>query len=156
MAAEPRVVVIDMENGRRARVDSDSAVPMTKQTEKSKVWEMWSMDGDGKRIDNTSPWRHDPLPGGAIYRIVTLLPSEAEGSTPQPPALHASDTVDIGIVLSGEATLLLGNGRDTRLRTHDSFVLTGADHGWRVEGDEPCVLAVVLLSADIKVDDPGA
>ena len=59
--------------------------------------------------------------------------------------LHHTDTIDYGLVISGEIDLLLESD-DVRLRTGDTYVLPGVAHGWRA-GAIGCTLAVVLVGA---------
>ena len=49
--------------------------------------------------------------------------------------LHASETVDIGYVISGSVTLVLPDGNETTLAANDSFVLRGGEHAWRNDAD---------------------
>ena len=59
--------------------------------------------------------------------------------------MHASDTVDIGFVLSGEIELKMEKG-STILRPGDCFVQRGTQHAWKVVGDKPCVWAGILIA----------
>ncbi|ATE65866.1 hypothetical protein [Rhizorhabdus dicambivorans] len=46
-------------------------------------------------------------------------------------AMHATDTLDVNIIIEGEVLLLLEEGRTVTLRKGDAVVLPGNEHGWR-------------------------
>jgi hypothetical protein len=90
-----------------------------------------------------------PLPNGSVIRVVDM-PSEPPGSyTPgsgqQHPAWHRTQTVDYGIVLSGEVYLVLDNGVETLLRPGDIVVQRGTWHAWSNRSGAPCRMAFILL-----------
>lgn len=62
--------------------------------------------------------------------------------------LHASNTVDYIVVVSGRVWLELDDGVEVELGQGDVLVQNGTRHGWRNRGDEDAVVAVVLLGAD--------
>lgn len=59
--------------------------------------------------------------------------------------MHATPTIDYGIVLDGEIWLELDDGRSTLLRRHDAIVQTGTRHAWRNKSDRSATLAFVLI-----------
>ncbi|BCG01711.1 hypothetical protein PPGU19_062790 (plasmid) [Paraburkholderia sp. PGU19] len=61
--------------------------------------------------------------------------------------MHATPTVDYGIVLEGEIWLELDEGRAELLRKHDVIVQNGTRHAWRNRSDRPTTLAFVLIGA---------
>ena len=62
--------------------------------------------------------------------------------------MHASETVDVGMVKSGEIWLVLDDDVEVQLRTGDYFVQNGTNHRWENRSDVPCVLTVVLIGAN--------
>ena len=62
------------------------------------------------------------------------------------PDMHATNTVDYVIVLSGEVTLILDNG-ETTLRQYDVAIQRGTNHTWENRGKEPSTIAFVLVDA---------
>ena len=60
--------------------------------------------------------------------------------------MHSTDSVDIGIVISGEVCIAQDDGEVT-LRAGDFYIQNGAPHAWRNRSDAPCTLALVLMSA---------
>ncbi|WP_138733715.1 cupin domain-containing protein [Modestobacter excelsi] len=92
-------------------------------------------------------------PGGAAADVATDLSAGATAFTmePAPEGLtwryhiwgpgrtskaHATSTLDLLFVISGEVALVLDEG-DVTLRAGDALVLQAASHGWRA-GDEGC------------------
>ncbi|WP_375384059.1 cupin domain-containing protein [uncultured Microbacterium sp.] len=58
--------------------------------------------------------------------------------------LERTDTVDFGYVVEGSATLVLGDGSETRLEAGDAFVQNGTRHRWYNPGDAPATLVIVI------------
>ena len=79
------------------------------------------------------------LKDGTVFRIMKLDP----GVTPRP---HRTDSIDYLVVLSGAVTMELDVGK-VELRAGDVLVQRGTFHNWVVAGPEPCIMAVVLISA---------
>jgi hypothetical protein len=65
----------------------------------------------------------------------------------EPDGMHATPSVDYGIVLDGEIWLELDDGRAELLRRHDVVVQNGTRHAWRNKSDRPATLAFVLIGA---------
>jgi mannose-6-phosphate isomerase-like protein (cupin superfamily) len=67
-----------------------------------------------------------------------------ETKAPPHPFMHKTKTVDYGIVLSGEMTLVLDDSVAV-LRPGDTVVQRATNHAWSNRGDVPCVMAFVLF-----------
>jgi hypothetical protein len=65
----------------------------------------------------------------------------------EPDGFHTTDTVDMEVIISGEVTLVLDDGQEKLLRAGDTVVQNGTRHVWRVDGTEPCLMAVFMLGA---------
>lgn len=61
------------------------------------------------------------------------------------PAMHASDTIDYEIVISGKVDLELPGGKVRTLGPGDLLVMGGVTHAWRNPYDEDCVYVVVTI-----------
>jgi mannose-6-phosphate isomerase-like protein (cupin superfamily) len=59
-------------------------------------------------------------------------------------SFHRTETVDYGIVLDGEITLLVDEG-ETTLRRGDICIQRGTNHGWVNRGSKPCRMAFILV-----------
>lgn len=117
----------------------------------------------------TRAFTHEPPSGGAIFRVVTFtkamnqitpeqavdmhkslnsthVPTIAEVQAAKHPTMHKTKSLDYMILLSGRLWIL-SEQRDVLLEPGDYVIQKGAMHGWRVESDEPAVLACVLIDA---------
>lgn len=65
---------------------------------------------------------------------------------PDRPGMHATPTLDYGIVLSGTVWLELDDGVVERLDPFSVVVQQGNVHAWRNQGSEPATVAFVLIS----------
>lgn len=63
------------------------------------------------------------------------------------PGMHKTDTVDYIILLRGEVTLILDEGQ-VDMKPFDVVIERGTNHAWVNKGDEPALLAGVLIDAD--------
>lgn len=82
----------------------------------------------------------DPEHGQFIWRRFSLGAGERIG-------FHATETVDMMTVESGEVTLIL-EARSVVLSQGDCVVQRGTRHGWLNEGTEPCVLIGFMASTE--------
>jgi quercetin dioxygenase-like cupin family protein len=86
----------------------------------------------------TRPLRTPPDPGGTVIRLVDLMPGAAS-------PMHRTESVDYGIVLTGEVHLVLDDGSETRLQPGDVVVQRGTDHAWENRTDEVSRMAFILI-----------
>jgi mannose-6-phosphate isomerase-like protein (cupin superfamily) len=61
--------------------------------------------------------------------------------------MHTTDSVDYGIVISGEMTLELDDGAIVHLKPGDCVVQNGNHHRWANRSRRPCMMAFVLIGA---------
>ncbi|MEN9908635.1 MAG: hypothetical protein RLZZ540_1784 [Bacteroidota bacterium] len=81
------------------------------------------------------------LKGGSVIRIVDMLPG---ASSP----LHRTDSIDYGIVISGEIELELENEVSKRIAAGEIIVQRGTLHKWRNPSEtEVCRIVFVLIEA---------
>ena len=74
-------------------------------------------------------------------------PGLAESHEIEEPGMHTIDTIDYGIVLSGEIWLELDDGAEVHLKQGDCVVQNGTRHAWRNRGAEPCIMAFTMVGA---------
>jgi quercetin dioxygenase-like cupin family protein len=74
-----------------------------------------------------------------VFRVVQFMP----GATPRN---HRTDSIDYGIVISGQLDMELDVGT-VHLKAGDLVVQRGTIHNWVNKGTEPCVMAFVLIDA---------
>jgi quercetin dioxygenase-like cupin family protein len=70
---------------------------------------------------------------------------EAESGHGGDVSMHATDTVDYEIVLSGKVDLELPGGKVRTLVPGDLFVMAGVPHAWKNHYDEDCVYVLVTV-----------
>ena len=98
--------------------------------------------------------------------IATLTPEEArahfaavgaadaashQGSGSRHAFMHRTETIDYGIVLEGEITLILDEG-ETVVRAGDIVIQRGTNHGWANRGSVPCRIAFILIDGQFDAD----
>ena len=136
----------------------------------SRVTELWvteeiPVDNTGETDRGARPIRHDPGPGGTIFRVVEIPPESKTtidtaaafadiGSTRVPtaedsarhPSMHSTDSVDYLVVISGEMHMLMEEG-EILLKAGDCIVQRGTKHAWVNRSNAPCVMAAILVDA---------
>lgn len=60
------------------------------------------------------------------------------------PLMHRTQTLDYGIVLAGELTLVMDRG-EAVVRSGDIVIQRGTNHAWANRSDKPCRVAFVLI-----------
>jgi quercetin dioxygenase-like cupin family protein len=100
---------------------------------------------EGFPVDNTSEEdaglrkTGTTLENGTVFRILELAP----GVTPRN---HRTDSIDYAVVMSGEVDMELDD-TTVHLKAGDVLVQRGTIHNWVNRGNEPCVIAFVLIAA---------
>ncbi|TAL03613.1 MAG: cupin domain-containing protein [Rhodospirillaceae bacterium] len=64
------------------------------------------------------------------------------------PGMHATPTIDYGVVVDGQIWLEVDAGESIMLGVGDTFVQHGARHAWRNRGDRPATIVFVLVGAN--------
>ena len=68
-------------------------------------------------------------------------PNRAAGTHP---GMHRTDTIDIGVVVSGHVRVEAEDGSSVTLRPGDVYVQNGAMHAWHEDPDDPALVVFVL------------
>ena len=103
-----------------------------------------TLGGADDRRELTEVWATVSQTGASEFRVVDL----PAGSRRE---MHRTETVDYGIVLVGEITLLL-DGEETLLRAGDVVVQRATNHAWHNRSDSVARMAFVNLTG--QVSDP--
>lgn len=167
-----RVVVGQAEDGRTV-LDED-LVPITVSLfPGAEFLRVWGSDGTPpvpEPVEAAQPKGWFPPPGGFRFAFVTLppnsetvpedldmgaalvefsdkLPGLAEVMEPDSPGMHTTDTVDVVLIVSGQATLDLGEGPGVTLDAGDCVVQHGTRHAWRNLTSQPCTMASAIFGA---------
>jgi hypothetical protein len=142
----PRRIVCAEDDG-AAVVAADGAARPVAHTAAS-VWEIWAADGPPE-IGEAKPARgatfFPPPPGSRVY--LSEMPVDPHPIDPAA-RMHATDTVDFAIVVSGRVRLFQGDGSDVLLEPGDAVVQTGTEHAWEIPGPDPARVVFVLLGAE--------
>lgn len=77
---------------------------------------------------------------GSVIRIVDMLPGKES-------PMHRTNSIDYGIVLSGEVELELDDGQVRTVREGGVVIQRGTNHLWRNATDKPCRIAFILIEA---------
>ncbi len=83
----------------------------------------------------------------ALAELEERLPGLAGHMEVDDPGMHTTATIDFEVVLSGQVTLELDDGRKRTMGPGDTVVQNGTRHRWSNSGAEPAVLAVFIVGA---------
>ena len=70
------------------------------------------------------------------------------------PFMHRTETIDYGIVLNGEITLVLDGG-ETQLKAGDVVIQRGTSHAWANRSGRNCRMAFILIDGTFEGDLAG-
>ena len=138
---------------------SDGPVPVSRALPDDGVYfhEIWNTEGAPvlvTAVESEEPTERalavPPPPKGTRIRVNEFLPGHLDDRGLQSP-VHRTASVDYGIVLEGEITLVLDDSEVT-LRAGDVVVQRGTDHAWSNRGDVPAKVVFVLVDGAF---DPG-
>lgn len=112
------------------------------------IWTTASVPADNN--DETDGRTRDAgltLNQGSVIRIVDMLPG---GASP----FHRTNSIDYGIVISGEVELVLDDGAKTTIGAGGIIVQRGTNHQWRNNSpDTVCRIVFVLIEAPAYIND---
>ena len=159
-----RVVAAYDENGRPAIVSDELVQPVENPFGETFVFwgadEVPSFPNNG---ENPQAATRFPPPGGFRFFRVTIAPhTPAPASTGELidegeqskrgdiTGFHETDTIDMEVVLQGQATLIMPSGQTAVLNPGDFAVHHGEAHAWANTGDVPAMLAGVIIGGHRK------
>ena len=116
-----------------------------------------------------------PPPGGTRIRVLEIPPEDASiakltpeearahfaevgaaeaashaGAASRHVFMHRTETIDYGIVLEGELTLIVDVG-ETVVRAGDIVIQRGTNHGWANRSGRPCRIAFILIDGEYRL-----
>ena len=140
-----------------------------------RVWHIWGWDETPVLPDDAGepyqPWSWSPPIGGLRVTATRFSLEQAARSEeerrdeaalkeladaepcgrvddPDRPGMHRTDSIDIGIVVSGEVTVECGDGAQVVLQPGDVYVQNGAMHRWQPEAASQAHVVFVSLGVE--------
>jgi quercetin dioxygenase-like cupin family protein len=138
----PRRVVTGLDANGRSCILFDGEVPQLGPVA-NLVWRTGAVPADNAgSADAAAPYRMEFLHDGGSNFILTEFPPGRDELA----FMHATDTIDYLVVISGEITLVLEES-ETRCGPGTLIVDRGVIHGWRNDGAASAVYASVTIPA---------
>lgn len=136
-----RRIVTGLNAAGQSAVIIDGTVPVLADISAALVWQSKVQPADNSgTADTAEPYTvamlHNP---GSTFAICTFPPGSHEH-------MHATDTIDYLVILSGHVTLVTEQG-EADLGPGDLVVDRGVLHGWRNLGSEHCIAIAVNIPA---------
>ena len=171
-----RRIVTDNDRHGRSRVLIDGAAAKLIAVEDAGLAEIWEA-GLGSRhlFDVTdrlsaADLRLEPAPNCVKVRWFTVAPEDkaktpeelnaaaafafgavgaghARVDTSRHPMMHKTDTLDVIVLVKGEADLLLDDGEPASLKPGDVVIQRATNHAWINKGAETALFVAVLIRA---------
>jgi hypothetical protein len=137
---------------------------------------MWSTNGglesDPDKVERELPKSALPPAKGSLLHVVTFPPANSATSSTSDPSqvtqefltrlpgladtfeldgsqMHVTQTVDYAILLDGQLSLELDDGKTLHLDAGDIVVQQATRHGWRNKGERPATIAFVMLGGSL-------
>jgi quercetin dioxygenase-like cupin family protein len=146
MPDPPRRIVTGHDDDGRGRIVSDRPAPASREVADGATFhDIWVTSASPAPVTATEP---EPIRAGELLgppdagtrvRIVDMPPG-----TRSP--MHRTESVDYGVVLDGEITLVLDDGSATRIGPGELVVQRGTDHAWENRSDAPTRMLFVLVA----------
>ncbi|MGW1620765.1 cupin domain-containing protein [Streptomyces sp. NPDC002172] len=144
MSQPPRRIVTGHDETGTSVFLSDGEPPVIRTApDGAAFYEMWNTDSVPAPVaaDEPEPTQRDltvpPAPGGTKIRVNEFPPGCVSPT-------HRTQTVDYGIVLTGEVVLVLDDS-ERLLRAGDVVIQRGTDHRWENRTDAAARMAFVLV-----------
>jgi quercetin dioxygenase-like cupin family protein len=137
-----RVVTAHNKDGRSV-VKWDTEIESKPGREHFEKTDLWATDSLPAHLTEDDPTQWDlgtSLANGSVFRLCHFKPGVTE-------RWHRTDSLDYGIVLSGELVMQLDEG-DVHLKTGDIVIQRGTIHNWVNRGTETCVMAFILIATE--------
>jgi mannose-6-phosphate isomerase-like protein (cupin superfamily) len=165
--ARARRVVTGVDANGKSTFVSDELVPMRFVGDAfcvNMVWQVESLPVSVNSENSMKEVTNVPPPNGYNFFVTTFPPDaswdyssgyaksleafkvEAGTETQEDPSMHATETVDIILVIKGEVWAVMETG-ETLLKQGDSLIQRGTKHTWHNRTHEDCVVGAFMASA---------
>jgi len=138
-----RRVVTGHDQEGRSVIKWDSEIYSKPGRERFSRADLWATDSLPVRLSEDDPakWTFGTtVANGSVFRFCHYEPGVAE-------RWHRTDSIDYGIVLSGEIDMQVDGG-EVHLKAGDVVVQRATMHNWVNRGTESCVIAFVLIATE--------
>jgi mannose-6-phosphate isomerase-like protein (cupin superfamily) len=135
-----RRVVTGLDGEGKSAIIIDGPIPRFNDVTAALAWGAAIPADNSGHEDMAAPYEIDMLQSGHANFAICEFPANT------PEVMHATDTIDYLIILSGRVTMVLEEG-EADLGPGDFVVDRGVLHGWRNHHGEDCVAAVVNIPA---------
>ncbi|MGZ6016898.1 MAG: cupin domain-containing protein [Phenylobacterium sp.] len=111
------------------------------------IWSTWQTPAV------ITPREPDPTDGpfsvnipkhGARIRFMDMPPTPPGAE----PFMHRTPSIDYGVVIEGEMTMLMDDGQELLLKAGDVIVQRGTNHAWVNRSDQTVRMLFVIVGAD--------
>lgn len=92
-----------------------------------------------------------PEEARALFAAIGAADASRHRKGARHPFMHRTETIDYGIVLAGEITLLVDEG-ETHLRAGDIVVQRGTNHAWSNRSGQNCRMCFVLVDGEFDAE----
>ncbi|ADZ92322.1 cupin domain-containing protein [Marinomonas mediterranea] len=124
-------------------------MPQNEDAEFTLIWSTAELPVDNNDpVDGIERDAGVTLKGGSVIRVVDMLPGKES-------PMHRTNSLDYGVVISGELELVLDDGVNTRLYPGDIVVQRGTIHQWRNPSDVTTCRIVFVLTEAFPVNIKG-
>ena len=151
MTWTPRRVVTGHDRTGKSVFLSDGPPPVIRTAAEGTAFvELWSTDAAPAPLAPSEPEPTEraltvpPGPNGTKIRINEIPPG---GASP----MHRTETIDYGVVLSGEIVLVLDDS-ETVVRAGDVVIQRGTDHRWENRSADVTRVAFILVDGAFTDD----
>jgi mannose-6-phosphate isomerase-like protein (cupin superfamily) len=174
-----RVVTAQSVRG-SAVISSDVVAPVVFPLDGVTLTELWKTSATPAQLRTddeepaAGPLSINPPKNGSLFRIADIPPDKKDrsaeegrklfeqmgnaaastasaGDNAHGAMMHRTATIDYGIVLEGEITLVVDSG-EVDLKAGDVVVQRGANHAWSNRSDKVCRMAFIMIDALYPLD----
>jgi len=111
--------------------------------------DMWESGGPVASVDQGGdarpPWQLEPRAGGLKVLNLEMLPTDT-GPGSGDEGWHATDTIDVDVVIDGAVELYLPDLPPVSLSAGDILVQRATNHRWRATGDRHLRMITIMIA----------
>jgi mannose-6-phosphate isomerase-like protein (cupin superfamily) len=160
-----RIVTTGHDASGRGMVVRDEMVSPSVASDQWRTSVLWGTDTLPTFPDDgsTAPWASPMPPKGGLRIAHMIIHPDSDGPVTteldeadagihrvegEASDMHATPSLDILIMIEGEATLVLDDGKEVVLRQGDSLVQNGTRHSWHNRTSTPARVGVIVIGTD--------